>query len=183
MKIGKRLRQLRKEKDITLEELSQKSGVALATLSRMENDKMTGTIQSHTSICKALGVSIADLYQELEDETKIIESVSKAERTEHFIHSKKAKYELLVMKAMEKKLMPLMIKMATGGETQKEKNKPGVEKFIYILNGSIDARVGDQKYPLKKGDSLYFDASLPHTLKNTSKGDAEAICVVSPPAL
>lgn len=183
MKIGKRLRQLRKEKNITLEELSQKSGVALATLSRMENDKMTGTIQSHTSICKALGVSIAALYQELEDETKVIEPVPSYQRTEHFIHSKKAKYELLVMKAMEKKLMPLMIKLDEGGETQKEKNKPGVEKFIYVISGSVEAKIGDQNYSLKKGDSLYFDASLPHTLKNTSKSEAEAICVVSPPAL
>lgn len=183
MKIGKRLRQLRKEKDITLEELSKKSGVALATLSRMENDKMTGTIQSHTSICKALGISIAELYQKLEDETKVIEPVSKSDRTEHFVHAKKAKYELLVMKAMEKKLMPLMIKISAGGETQEEKNKPGVEKFVYILSGSINAKVGNKKYPLKKGDSLYFDASLPHTLKNTSNTEAEAICIVSPPAL
>ena len=183
MKIGKRLRQLRKEKNITLEDLSKKSGVALATLSRMENNKMTGTIQSHTSICKSLGVSIAELYQELEDESKVIEPVLRSQRTEHFVHSKKAKYELLVMKAMEKKLMPLMIKMATGGETQEEKNKPGVEKFIYVLTGTIDTTVADQKYSLKKGDSLYFDASLPHTLKNTSKSEAEAICIVSPPAL
>lgn len=183
MKIGRRLKELRKEKDMTLDELSAKSGVALATLSRMENDKMPGTIKSHNSICKALGVSIAELYKQLEDESKTVEEVPKAQRTEHFVHAKKATYELLVSKAMDKKLMPLMIKMASGGETQEEKNKTGVEKFIYMMMGTMDVFIGKEKYSLKRGDSLYFDASLPHHIKNSGKTEAEAICIISPPAL
>ncbi len=183
MKIGKSIRRLRKEKNITLEELSSKSGVALATLSRMENDKMTGTLDSHERICKALGASLADLYREVEDESKTVETVPKHKRTEHFVHANKAVYELLVSKTFGKKIMPLMIKIEPDGHTQKEKNKPGVEKFVYMLKGAIDVHVGDETYTLKQGDSLYFDASLDHFLKNRSKQEAEAICIVSPPAL
>jgi len=122
MKIGKQLRKLRKEKDITLDELSKKSGVALATLSRMENNKMAGTLSSHNKICKALNISIADLYRELEDETKTVDAVSKADRTEHFVHARKAKYELLVTKTLDKKIMPLIVKISVGGSTQKQQN-------------------------------------------------------------
>ena len=183
MKIGKRMRGLRKTKNMTLEELSEKSGVALATLSRMENNKMTGTLESHNSICKALGVSIADLYREIEDESKTVESVPKRKRTEHFIHAHKARYEMLVTKPFDKKIMPLAMRVSSGGDTQEEQNKPGVEKFIYMVSGSLEALIGTQKYLLKRGDSLYFDASLPHSFKNTSKQDAEAICIISPPAL
>ncbi len=183
MKIGKMIRKLRKEKDMTLEELSEKSGVALATLSRMENGKMTGTLDSHNRICRALNVSIAALYREIEDESKTVEAVPRKKRTEHFIHARKAKYELLVTKAMDKKLMPLMMIISPGGETQKEENKSGVEKFVYLMSGSIEAIIGGEKHSLKRGDSLYFDASLPHSFKNSGKTEAEAICIVSPPAL
>jgi transcriptional regulator with XRE-family HTH domain len=183
MKIGKRIRQLRKERDMTLEELSEKSGVALATLSRMENDKMTGTLESHTSICKALNTSIAELYKELEEELKTVDAVPKKSRTEHFVHARKAKYELLVSKALDKKIRPLLMKIGPGGATQKEQNKTGVEKFIYLINGAIEAAIGDTTYSLKRGDSLYFDASLPHAFKNNTKTEAEAVCVISPPAL
>ncbi len=183
MKIGKRLKELRKKKEITLEELSKKSGVALATLSRMENDKMPGTLRSHTRICKILGVSIAELYRELEDGSKTVESVPRSGRTEHFIHAKKARYELLVTKAMNKKLMPLIIHIEAGGSTQSEQNKTGVEKFIYMMKGTMEAAVGAEKYTLKPGDSLYFEASLPHTFRNNTRSDVEAICVISPPAL
>ncbi len=183
MKIGKRIRKLRKERGMTLEELSQKSGVALATLSRMENNKMTGTLASHNGICKALGASLADLYRELEDESKTVDTVPKQRRTEHFLHTNKAKYELLVTKTLDKKIMPLMVRLEAGGKTQKEQNKPGVEKFIYMIAGTMDAVIGDQTYPLKRGDSLYFDASLPHVFRNTAKTEVSAICVISPPAL
>lgn len=183
MKIGKRIRQLRKDRDMTLEELSEKSGVALATLSRMENNKMTGTLDSHNRICKALNASIAELYSELEAESKTVDAVPRKKRTEHFVHAKKAKYELLVSKTLDKKIMPLMMKISGGGQTQKEQNKTGVEKFIYMMTGNIDAMVGDQTYALKRGDSLYFDASLPHSFKNRTKTEAQAICIISPPAL
>ncbi|MFH1836813.1 MAG: XRE family transcriptional regulator [Candidatus Omnitrophota bacterium] len=180
MRIGKRLRELRKEKDITLEELSERSGVALATLSRMENNKMPGTIESHINICKVLGVSITELYRELEDESKTVEPVLKKNRAEHFIHGNKTVYELLVTKTLDKKILPLIMKISPGGETQEEHNPTGVEKFIYVMQGSFEASIGKTKYFLKKGDSLYFDASLPHSFKNKSKGQAEAICVMSP---
>jgi transcriptional regulator with XRE-family HTH domain len=183
MKIGKRLRGLRKAKGLTLDELSRKSGVALATLSRMENDKMTGTIQAHSNICKALGVSITELYKELENEQKTVESIPEEERTEHFVHADKATYELLVSKAQGKKIMPLMIKLESGGRTQSEQNKPGVEKFVYVINGTLEAKIGDNDYTLKPGDSLYFDASLPHSFTNGTKRGSEAICVVTPPDL
>jgi len=180
MNIGKRIRELRKEKDITLEELSRKSGVALATLSRMENNKMTGTLASHNKICKALGASLADLYSKVEDESKTVESVPKAKRIEHFSHSRKVTYELLVAKTIDKKLTPLMLKISAKGETRKEKDRPGIEKFIYMLAGSMEATIGKQTFTLKRGDSLYFDASLPHVFKNTTKSETQAICVISP---
>lgn len=183
MKIGKRMRELRKEKNITLQELSEKTGVALATLSRMENNKMPGTLEAHNKICTALNISLAGLYKEAEDNAKIVESVPRNGRTEHFVHANKARYELLVTETLNKKIMPLMIKIRSGGSTQKEQNSQGVEKFIYMINGSLEAVVGKETFTLKRGDSLYFDASLPHSFKNGAKSEAEAMCIISPPAL
>jgi len=84
--------------------------VALATLSRMENNKMSGTVSSHNKICKALGVSISDLYRELEDETKTIDSVPEGGRIERLISSNNSKYELLVTNMLEKKILTSIFK-------------------------------------------------------------------------
>ena len=180
MNIGNAIREIRKLKNMTLEELSQKSGVALATLSRMENNRMTGTIESHKNICKALGVSLSDLYKEIEDDNKTVETIKKARRTEHFTHDDQSRYELLVARTTDKKITPLMLKLSEGASTQKEQNQTGVEKFVYLINGTVEASIGEQVFRLKRGDSLYFDASLPHSFKNIAKTEVEAVCVIAP---
>lgn len=182
MKIGKRMHELRKEKDITLEELSKETGVALATLSRMENNKMTGTVDSHTKICRALGVSVGELYSELENKSKVVETKLKQKVSEYYPRTTKVHYELLVTKPHDKKIMPLLITLAAAARTEAQQNKLGIEKFVYVSSGFVEVAVGDQRYQLKRGDSLYFDASLLHTFINKSQKEAEIICVVAPPA-
>ena len=90
MKLGKRLKALRKEKKITLKELSEKSGVQIATLSRIENDIMTGTLQSHINICRVLGISLSDFYRELENEAKTVSLTKEKEKHPSFVHSGKS---------------------------------------------------------------------------------------------
>jgi len=95
MNIGEKIHKLRKEKNMTLLELSEKSGVALATLSRMENGRMTGTVESHVNICKALDVSIADIYKDLPGSPEKVEVQTREDGTEVFIHNKRASSEML----------------------------------------------------------------------------------------
>lgn len=181
MKIGKKLKLFRKSKKITLNELSKKSGVQIATLSRIENDVMTGTLESHMSICKALGVSLSDFYRELEYDSKTLSLTKQKDERQSFVHAKKSTTEILTTKIMGKKMMPLLITIKKAGKTHKEENKIDTEKFIYVMEGRIRAKIGKEEYSLAKGDSLYFDASLPHILHNNGKGDARVLSVLTPP--
>ena len=183
MKIGKKLRVLRKKKKITLGELSEKSGVQIATLSRMENDIMTGTLQSHIAICKVLGVSLSDFYHDIENEYKVVSLAKQNEKYESFVHRKKSTSEMLVTKLAEKKMMPILIRIKKSGKTPKEEDKVGAEKFIYILQGKIRAEIGKEVYNLSKGDSIYFDASLSHVFYSNSPVETRLISILSPPAV
>ena len=183
MHVGDIINRLRKERKLTLVELSEKSGVAVATLSRIENARMTGTLDSHMAICNALQIALPDLYNDLSLSKKTVEVQTKAARTEVFVHDKKTTSEMLAANVLNKKMMPTMIKISRGGFTHKEETKVGVEKFIYILDGKVGAFVGKEKYDMAKGDTLYFESSLPHHFKNIGTGEARLICVISPPAL
>lgn len=182
MHVGQIIRKLRKEKRMTLLQLSQKSGVALATLSRVENEKMTGTLDSHMHIAEALEIPLLDLYKDLSQTKREIEIQRKKLRADVFVHDKNASSEILAAKVLNKKMMPLMIRISKGGSTQKEETKPGIEKFIYILDGKIEANLGEEKYILTKGDSLYFESALPHYFKNIGTGETHFIVIISPPA-
>lgn len=183
MNVGEIIHKLRKEKKMTLLELSTKSGVALATLSRMENGKMTGTLESHINICRALEVNLSSLYKGLEASNQKVEVQSQKARTDIFVHDKKARSEMLAANSLNKKMMPMMIRISKGGRTHTEETKVGIERFIYVLDGKIETTIGENKYNMLKGDTLYFESSVPHHFKNTGTSEARLISVVSPPAL
>lgn len=183
MHVGEVIRRIRKDKRMTLMELSEKSGVALATLSRIENSKMTGTLQSHMDICKALEISLPELYKDLGTAKKTVDVMMKKERADVFLHDKKATSEMLTSSVLNKKMMPMLTKIAKGGVTHKEENKQGVEKFIYVLSGKVEANIGASRYDLTKGDSLYFESSLPHYFKNAGADEALLVSVTCPPAM
>jgi len=183
MNIGDKIRKLRKQENITLKELSQKSGVALATLSRMENNKMTGTFESHVNIAKALGVALPELYSDVIIEEKKAELLPHSATSDTFVHSTKSSFKILANKVLSKKMMPVLLTIQPAGRTNKEEAQKGSEKFIYVLEGELEAVIGDERYKVGKKDSLYFYASSPHYFINIGKGPVSAICVICPPAL
>jgi len=182
MEIGNIVKGLRKEKKMTLAELSAKSGVAVATLSRIENGKMTGTLDSHINISKALEVALPDMYRDLSDSRKTLEVREKRKGPEVLSHNKKFSSEILASNTLNKKMMPAMMRIEKGGATTRQETRIGIEKFVYIVEGKLEATIGKEKYNLTQGDTLYFESSIPHAFKNTGTGEARLISVTCPPA-
>ena len=183
MLIGKKMEELRKSKKMSLTQLSRDSGIQLATLSRIENLKMTGTLESHIKIAKALGVPLPQLYNDIIQEGKKVEHKTAKSPGEVFVHSEKSSYEILTGKVLTKRMMPILLRIDPGGETQQEQNPVGSEKFIFILEGKINAKIEKENYSLSKNNTLYFDASSEHKLINAGKAVAKVICVTTPVAL
>ena len=181
MHVGEIINKLRKEKRMTLLELSEKSGVALATLSRVENGKMTGTLKSHIKICEALGIALTDLYKELPSSRKKVEVKSRAAEPKVSIHDRKSASIMLASDIQNKKMLPLLITIARAGRTNTEETMHGVEKFIYVVSGKIEANIGEDKYLLGSGDTVYFDSSAPHYFKNIANGESRLISIACPP--
>ena len=183
MFIGQKVKELRKAHKMTLSALAQKSGVQLATLSRIENLKMTGTLESHMKIAKALDVALPQLYQEIIKEERKVEVQTPRSLTDVFVHSEKSSYEIMTPKVLAKKMMPMLLKIAPGGATNVEQNPLGSEKFIFVLEGKIRVEIGKETHSLLKHNTLYFDSSLKHRFVNPGKSPARAVCVVTPVAL
>jgi len=183
--IGKRMQELRKAKKMSLTELSEKSGVQIATLSRMENQKMTGTLESHMQIAQALGVDLTALYKDMaaQEQEAQVEIQENGTAADVFNYSDKSSYEILTNKVLNKKMMPVLLKIEASGQTNKEQNSAGSEKFIFVLEGQVTLEISGKMYHLHQGNTLYFDSSLPHIFSNNGKEMAKLICVTTPVAL
>ena len=184
--IGARLRALRKSQKVTLVELAKSSGVDTATISRIETGRMTGTLESHVRLSTALGVKLTELYAGIE-EARVKAGVTvqpASQRSEAYVHEAgKSAMTMLTTEILKKKLMPVLITIESGGSTHREEARVGTEKFLYVLEGTLEAKVGEATHVLKRGSSLYLDASIPHLLKNPGPRTAKCLAVVTPPVL
>ena len=184
--LGGRLRAFRKAQKIRLVELAKASGVDVATISRIETGKMTGTLESHMRLARGLGIKLAQLYAELEEaQARELVSVQPASaRADVYVHQAgKASVTMLTPDILKKKLMPALVTIEPGGSTHKEEARVGTEKFLYVLEGELEAKIGRDLHHLKKGSTLYFDASLPHSLRNPGRKPSRCLAVTTPPAL
>ncbi len=184
--IGSKLRALRKGQKVTLAELAKTAGVDIATISRIETGKMTGTLESHIKLATALGIKVTELYAGIEEERerKAATVQGPGQRREVYVHQAgKSSIAMLTTDILKKKLMPVLIAIEPGGSTHLEEARVGTEKFLYVLEGAVEAQVAEGVHALRKGSSLYLDAAVPHRLRNPGDRVAKCLCVVTPPVL
>jgi transcriptional regulator with XRE-family HTH domain len=183
MLIGKKIKEFRKKQNMSLSDLARKSGVQIATLSRIENQKMIGTLQSHQDIARALGIDVTELYRSgpyIRETSAVAPSPSPSET---FTYNKAASYELLTSQVLSKKMMPVLLRIEPKGQTNPEQNQAGGERFIFVLEGQIIAHVGAKTYTLTPSNTLYLDAAQKHYFENTGISVARAISVLTPVTL
>lgn len=184
--LGARLRMTRRLQRMTLVELAETTGVDAATISRIETGQMTGTIECHLKLAAALGIKLTDLYAGIEEaRTKDATTfLPPSQRRDVSVHEAgNTSVAMLTTDILQKKLMPMLITIEPGGSTRREEARVGTERFLHILEGTLEAKVGSMTYTLKKGSSLYLDASVTHSFRNVGDRTAKCLSVMTPPTL
>lgn len=181
--LGEKIRQLRKERGLTLVEISKRTGVAQATLSRIETGTMTGTVESHEKIAEAIGVGLAEIYAGVDsrfDKTAVLKKEA-VHKTSYI--GKNISVELLTTESSQKKITPLLITLQGKCQTPVEQTERGVEKFLYALEGQATVKLDKDDFDLQAGDSLYFDGSIPHQILNQDSKTCSIFAAISPSKL
>ena len=181
--IGKKIKVLRQKKDWTLAELAKHSGVALSSLSRMETGKMTGTLESHLRIARALGVRVAELYVDIDPVGTAPEIHRGSEKNNALSEAAGVQLTLLVDGGLRKKMFPILVSLARAKSTKLQRDAGEAEKFLYVAKGDLEVELGRDVVTLSAGDALYFQANLPHRLKNVGSSNALCLSISSPPSL
>lgn len=182
--LGEKIRTIRKQRGLSLEQVSAKSGVALATLSRIENGKGSGTFRTHRKIAEAFGLPLTEFYRDLQsEEAEASVLATQSEEAESFTYDEKASAVFLARQLSGKQMLPQMIILQPGGRTALEEYLAGTERWLFGLEGTTRVQIGEKNYPLSSGESLYFKASLPHRFENTGGSEAKLISVTSPAIL
>lgn len=165
LRIGRRIRDLREARNATLDQLSIETKLTKGQLSRIENGKVSSPVSTLTRIAAALGVSPGDLFSEQKSTARAV-LVTKDQR--RIIVGRASKmghtYESLAFGlSFEKDFEPYLMTIEEKDIDPKHNifRHPGQE-LLFMLEGGMDYRHGEETYHLEPGDSLYFDGTVAH---------------------
>ena len=177
IEIGKKLREIRTGKGMSIEQLANETGFTKSFISQVENDKAAPSIASLLKIGKVLGVTLSHFFEEKPK----LENIVLRENERNIFTSPASKFsaEVLAVDISNRKMAPLLGRLWEGAETGYYSHQG--EECAYLIQGKIELVYGEETIRLKKGDSFYIDGSIPHKLVNVGEGEAIGIWVSCPP--
>jgi transcriptional regulator with XRE-family HTH domain len=177
--VGPRVRALREGMDLSLRDLADRSGVSAPMLSQVERGETSPTLAVASRIATGLELSLSQLLRL--DEGGTVTVVRRAERRSG--GSDGHRYELLTPplpgQRAEVSLHRLAPRAATGGPGDPPMHEPGSRETAVVTRGSVSLVCDGVAHDLAEGDSVTFDADLPHRFENPGRGEAELLAVVS----
>ncbi len=168
-RVADNLRELRKGRELSLDQLARSTGVSRAALSQIETRKTNPTIGVLWKIAAGLGIPFADLI----GESRLAVSVLRREETQ-VLRSLDRKFESrpLVPPAGIPQLEMYELTLAARSRHTSEPHGPGTRELVVVLAGSLRMIVGEVAEDLSTGDSIVFNADTKHVYENP--GTAEA---------
>ena len=185
--LGDILRDIRSRNHWTLAEVSAMTGLAVSTLSKVENNQMQLTYDRLIQLAQGIGVDIAELFGAVATPDELSNVMGRRTFTKsgdgRSIITQNYDYLYICTEIYKKAMVPIL---AVAHARTLEEFGPLIrhkgEEFIYVLEGELELH--SEIYAplrLKKGDSAYFDAMTGHGYLSVSEEPAQILCVCSPP--
>lgn len=181
LKLGQRIKDIRSKLGITLEEASQRTGLARSTLSKIENEQISPTFQAMQKLAHGLQIDMPQLFEPPRKKvaTGRRDVTKKKEGKPH--PTQTYEHELLATQLSNKKMMPFKSQIrARSFDEYKDWVRHDGEEFLLILSGEV--MFYSEFYEpvvLSEGDSVYYDANMGHMLTSVSEEDAHILWVTA----
>ncbi len=175
MEIGQKIKQCRIKNGLTLEELAARCELTKGFLSQIERDLASPSITTLNDIVEALGMTMADFFQDEVEEKVVFTSEDYFEKVEEL-----STLYWIVPNAQKNMMEPILLELEPGGQSNEISPHEG-EEFGYVLSGRILLYDGNRKFSVRKGQTFYISGKNTHIIKNESSAQAKLIWVCTPP--
>ena len=189
---GERIAELRKTYSISRETLSERSGIPVALIAKIEDEGHIPDLAPLIKIARALGVRLGTLLDDHEELGPVITRAGEATASVRFVTdlpeeqaSAAAKdHQGLSFKALaadknSRHMEPFIVDIEPGAVQEKSAHEG--EEFIHVLSGSLSLEYGTVKETLKAGDSVYYDSIVPHRVLSADSQPLKILAVIYTP--
>jgi transcriptional regulator with XRE-family HTH domain len=178
--IGRQLRKLRLDRDLTVVELSKAASVSIAMISKIENGQTSPSLSTLHRLAEGLRIPLTTLFQQYE-ESRDASYVAAGQGLEIERRGTRAGHQYRLLGhgiRSEVDVEPYLITLNEKSDVFPMFQHRGVE-FIYVLEGEMDYRHNDRVYTLRPGDSLLFDPQAAHGPEKLLKFPIQFLAVIS----
>jgi transcriptional regulator with XRE-family HTH domain len=186
-RIGLRLRELRRLNSLTTRELATRSGLSASMISQIETGRTNASIASLQRIAATLGVPIGEFFMEQNDEPPTSDGQAKTAVVVKREHRKGLRlpashviYELMTPD-LRGPFEFLWVELEPRHAPIPARAHPGYECAV-VIQGVMQAVIGDEEFILELGDSITFDSGIPHRIENRGEETLIQLSAISPPS-
>jgi transcriptional regulator with XRE-family HTH domain len=173
--VGQRIREERKRRNLTLQELAKQVGLSVPYLSQIENGRVNINIGNLESIGKALDVPIINFF--VNGPLPEISLVRQGERR-WFALGELVAESLLIKSGSNLEIC--VIRLKPHSSTLQDNSHQG-EEFSYVIKGQVRMILDEHPpFDLNEGDMIYYRSEITHRWQNLGDCDAEVLVVNTP---
>ena len=174
-----RVRELRKKRGWTLEQLSAACGVSRSMLSEIERGNANPTLAVAFRIAQAFSMSLGDLVDAPNAPKPRIDVIRADDRTYHYRTDKNVRIRTLSPLRLEKSVEYYEVTLRPGASLASSPHFEGARELLTVERGGVKLTSAGDTVTLNAGDSAHYPADVPHAIKNTSDADAVLFLVVT----
>lgn len=171
MSLGTRIRQTRTQKGITLQDLSDRSGLSKGFICQLENDKASPSLQALEKLSAGLGVPIAFLFLTAEEKIHV---VREGERQQYRVGDGPV---IHLLSANRRALKMVIMEIPPGASVGGDSHAHEGEECFFVLEGSARFLQGDESVLAKMGDAIHLNGFIPHRIDNAGSETTKILCV------
>ncbi|MBQ2612765.1 MAG: cupin domain-containing protein [Methanobrevibacter sp.] len=181
-----KIKSIRERQDMTIEELSEASGVKLEVLQAMENGEVIPSLTPLTKMARALGVRLGTFLDDTPQLGPVVTRAGKPTNSIYFsgredvTNATNLEFHSLGAGKIDRNMDPFIIDIEYE-EGEKELSSHEGEEFIYVLEGEIEVIYGKDSFEISEGDSIFYDSVVPHHLHATGEKKSKILAVLYTP--
>jgi XRE family transcriptional regulator, regulator of sulfur utilization len=177
--VGRRVRALREAMGLSLRDLAERCGVSAPMLSQVERGETSPTLAVAAKIAAGLELTLSQLLRLDEGEHVAVSRAGRRRRYERGGHRVEELTPPLPVPRADVSLHTLKAGATTGGPGDPPMHEPGSRETAVVLTGVLALVVDGTRHELHAGDSVTFDADLPHHFENDGRERARFVAVIA----
>jgi len=184
--IGAKIKNLRESRKISKEDLSKETNVSLDLINSIEKGEAVPSLTPLTKIARTLGVRLGTFLDDAPQNGPLIVKKGKSDQVVYFSGEENQTdvsaldFHSLGAGKNDRNMEPFIIDVHTNEGDFNLSSHEG-EEFIYVLEGEIEVKYGQDSYVIAKGDSIYYDSIIPHHLHSHNGEISKILAVVYTP--